>query len=460
MAMPFFQELVMQDNTSQVIHQFLNLEKEARSAQSLRELSFVMSNLTKRLLPFSQAFVWKKSIQGYSVESISAISNVNHKSPYIVWLEKVLIPRIAKLNLGYNTPLLTPDACPDIDEMVWQEHINGHLMVFQFRALSSGETIAGICFISSMTWSEVQLGIAQDLIEHYHHCWQRLLHQQKEKRFKRFLSKQKINRLKIAIVVTIFASFFIPVQQTVLAPAEVSAKDPHIVSASIEGIIQTIHVQPNQMVSKGQILFSLDPISLINSLKQAQKELSVTEEKYRRAFQHAYTDPKSKAELAVLKSEVEKAQNELTYRKALLERSHVKAQFDGIVIFSSPKDWLGKPIQVGQQVMLLTQENNKLLEVDIPQSDMIEITPNSQVKFFPDISPLSPIKAKVRYASFIASSSAQGELNYYVACEFEPGFKIPRFGAHGSAKIYGQDISLFFYLFRRPIIYIQSLMGI
>lgn len=137
-----------------------------------------------------------------------------------------------------------------------------------------------------------------------------------------------------------------------------------------------------------------------------------------------------------------------------------RAPEDGIIIFSAPKDWLGKPIKVGEQVMLLASEDQKKLDIEIPQSDMIQIKPGDNIKFYPDINPLHALYAKVNYASFVAVPANDNKLKYYVSATFDPDQTIPRYGSHGTAKLYGNRVSLFFYLFKRPIIWLQSMVGI
>ena len=89
----------------------------------------------------------------------------------------------------------------------------------------------------------------------------------------------------------------IPVRQTVLAPAEIAAEDPGVVSASLNGVIEKIYVKPNQQVKQGQKLFSLDEIVLQNDFEESMKTLDVTREKYRRAYQHAYVKKENKAQI-------------------------------------------------------------------------------------------------------------------------------------------------------------------
>jgi multidrug resistance efflux pump len=442
-----------------LIHEFLLLEKEARNAADLKELSFVICNLTKRVFPFEQMVLWQKTKTGFRVFSISAIANIYHKSPYIHWLEHSFLPWLAPKTTDELHSINASDATEQLSKE-WLSYMPSKLLSFSFQALKNHSDSAGVIIFISSPWATSQTTIANELFKHYQHCWQRLL-QKEKKSFLDYMALQKRKNLyKVLAGMAFLCLFFIPIQQTVITSAKISPKNPIMISASIPGVINEIHVEPNQHVDKGQILFSLDNITLQNQVEQAQKAKSIAKERYRRAYQHAYTDPESKAELAILRAEVIKAENELNYREDILERSQIRALRSGIIIFSAPKYWLGKPIQIGEQVMLLAEEGQKQLDAEVPQQDMVDISKGNKVKFFPNIDPLHAINAHVNYASYVAHQDPEGELTYHISCYFSDPQQLPRFGSQGSAKIYAGNVSLFFYLFRRPLIFIQSLVGI
>ncbi len=55
---------------------------------------------------------------------------------------------------------------------------------------------------------------------------------------------------------------FLPVRLSVLAPLEVDAKNPYVVTSAINGVIEEVKVFPNDKVSKEELLailkYSLD----------------------------------------------------------------------------------------------------------------------------------------------------------------------------------------------------------
>lgn len=325
-----------------IIFTFLQLEKEVRAAKDIRSLAFIISNLSKRLLPYTQAIVWQKKSLGIDITAVSATSAINKKSPYIVWLQKVFVPWILvvsdhkedhreviilnKKNLPQKN--LTASMISD-----WETYLADNVMLCHFKNLITSDIEAGVIFINEGTvWTEAQVQLANELRQLYEHAWYALTTRTQK-------SWQKIelanvwnmpNRQPIILIcfLLVIIVLLIPVRQTVLASAKVAPENPILVTPSLEGIIQSVNVEPNQTVRKNQILFVLDKITLENKYQQAQKALVVAEEKYRRAYQDAYNNPKSKEELSVLQEGVEKAKNELTYAKELLERSDIRAPSD------------------------------------------------------------------------------------------------------------------------------------
>lgn len=133
---------------------------------------------------------------------------------------------------------------------------------------------------------------------------------------------------------------------------------------------------------------------------------------------------------------------------------------DGIVIYSAPKDWLGKPVSVGERVMLIADPNNKKLDIELPVNDAINVSPGTRVKFYLNVDPLNPLDAKLRYVSYSAEETPGGDLAYHLKADFLKDQKIPRIGLKGTAKVYGERVSLFYYLFWRPIAWLRQTLGI
>jgi hypothetical protein len=65
-------------------------------------------------------------------------------------------------------------------------------------------------------------------------------------------SKNRWRRKSILALAALVLAGALPVHLTVLAPGELVAAQPVVLRAPLDGVIDKVHVQPNQMVRKGQ----------------------------------------------------------------------------------------------------------------------------------------------------------------------------------------------------------------
>ena len=233
-----------------------------------------------------------------------------------------------------------------------------------------------------------------------------------------------------------------------------------IVSAPIDGVVRELIKNPNTRVAKGESLLLFEDTSFRNEVAIAKKALSVTQAELRKASQAAFGDNKSKSEIAILKSHVELRQSELDYANDLLSRVEVKAEQRGLLIYADKDDWKGRPVRVGEKIMEIANPSSIKLKIELAVSDAILIEQNADVEVFLDIAPLNSMPAKITHTSYKADVTANEVLAYKLDAEFSEEIPELRIGLQGTAKIYGEKVSLFFYLFRRPISALRQLIGL
>ena len=103
--------------------------------------------------------------------------------------------------------------------------------------------------------------------------------------------------------ILILLGLAIPVPVTTLAPAEIMAKDPFIITTPIDGVIETIHIKPGTMVEKGAVLATLNDTAYRNEYLLASEEKLVASARYRQASLTSFIDENAKRELAVASAE-------------------------------------------------------------------------------------------------------------------------------------------------------------
>lgn len=251
----------------------------------------------------------------------------------------------------------------------------------------------------------------------------------------------------------------LPIQHSTLGPVRVIAKDPWIVSAPIDGVIASIPVEPNQMVSPGITLFRYEDTNYRNDYAVAEQTLLVTEAELKKATQSAFQDEKSKAEVALLKARVDLAVIKRDYAKEMLDHLHVITEQEGFLLFGDKSEMIGRPVVVGERLMEIAEIGKFMFRIDLPVESNIHFSPGAAAKIYLDIDPLNSINATITQIGFRAEVMPGDILVYRIEAESAEKVEHLRIGWQGTAKIYGDSVSLFFYLFRRPLAAARQYLG-
>ena len=119
-----------------------------------------------------------------------------------------------------------------------------------------------------------------------------------------------------------------------------------------------------------------------------------------------------------------------------------------------------RPVVAGEKIMQIADPAKVELEIMLPISDAINLEPGAETVFFLNIDPQTPLGARVRWSSFRATATAEGFLAFRLKAEFVDGESPPRIGLRGTAKVFGDETSIFFFLFRRPLAKARQWLGL
>ena len=100
------------------------------------------------------------------------------------------------------------------------------------------------------------------------------------------------------------------------------------------------------------------------------------------------------------------------------------------------------------------------LRIDLPVADAIQLAPGTRVALFLDVAPLELVSAQLAQASYEAAPTPDDVLAYRVYADFPQGTPAQRPGLKGTAKLYGADVPLALYLFRRPLSAARQWLGL
>jgi hypothetical protein len=337
----------------------------------------------------------------------------------------------------------------------WSEWLPAHGLLLPL-VIEPGRTLGVLLLAREQPWNEGEAHLLQELGDGYAYAWAGFIGRRRSLAARLWGGRRF---LKLAAAAALIGSMWLPITLSALAPSEVVAFEPTVVRAPLDGVVDHFDVQPNEPVSQGQKLLELDPRAIANKLEVANKALAVSEAEYRQAAQSAVFDDKSRAQLAVLKGKMDQRRSEVTYAQSLLSRIHVTASRSGLAIFEDPNDWIGKPVTIGERLLDIADPSQAELEIWLPVADAITLKPGAAAEFFLNVAPNAPLGAKLRQASYEATLGPGNVLGYRLKATLDDAAHPPRIGLRGTAKIYGEKVTLFYYLARRPLASVRQLVG-
>lgn len=441
---------------SAAIYTLLQVEGNIRAVQTQQELQFFIVNETRRLVPYQQAVFLSPPIpstQIFQVRAASSVPMVDRTAPLMQWTER-LIEGLRKTATGPDICRLTEADCPAELRSDWKEFTRGYGFWCPLKH-PGGKILGGLWLTRDQPWTDYEGPILQRLSEAYAYAWH-AVSPLNRRRWRWELSRITTWILAVAIL----GALAIPVPMSTLAPAKIVAKNPLIVSAPIEGVIAAILVLPNTLVSEGQVLFTFENTTFRSEYEVAERNLDVAMAQYRRAAQGALVEAEQKANVPLLKAEVELRETERNYARERLAKVEVKAEQAGLLLYSDKSDWIGKPVVIGQRIMELANPQQLEVRIDLPVEDAIVLREGASATLFLNANPFSSVPATISHASYHAEVLPNNILAYRVTAQFDRGTSEFRIGWQGNAKIYGEQVTLFTYLFRRPISAIRPWIGL
>lgn len=432
----------------------LHVEERAFTAANAEELGFTIVNETSAVAPFRQAALFRvQATGGLKLTQASGLVTITEDTPYAVWLTRLAA------SLPQEPHLQTLDLAAAADQFTdgWQEWLPEFLLVVHLRT-AEGERMGVVLYARDEPWQVHETALLQRLHRSYAYCLHALTRSANPwpARLAALRQKKWIKRIALGIGVAIL----IPVKLSALAPAEVVALTATAVAAPQDGVVGTFYVRPSAQVKTGDKLFSLDDRGIESRREVAERALAIARADLLVAQQRAFDDQKSKGELAAAQGRVKEKEAELELVEGTLERVLVRAPGDGIVVFSDPNDWIGRPVQTGERIMQLADPRDAGVLVWLPVADAINLEPGAAIRLFLHTQPLSPLSASLLETSYQPVMSPAGVSSYRVRGQLEENDARARIGLRGTARVSGSWTILGYYVFRRPIAAFREWTGL
>ncbi len=192
--------------------------------------------------------------------------------------------------------------------------------------------------------------------------------------------------------VVVFAAvmLLVPVPYSVSAPAKLEGALQRVLVAASDGFIQQTSVRPGDRVKEGQLLAELVQHDLQLERSKRESEFSQHASTYSAAFARA-----DRASLMVSQAKMNEARAQLDLVEKQLERTQIRAPFDGVIISGDLTQTLGAPVQRGAVLMTLAPAERYRLIIEVDERDVRDVVPGAAGRVALAAMPQSPLAFRV-----------------------------------------------------------------
>ena len=430
---------------------FIQFEREIRAASNIAGLGFIACNYLRKLIDYDVALLLlAKNGMKQKVNNISGVSDFDPRSPLVNVCELLCNHREVPVD---NVRVHLGDTLPDNVAQRFND-----IQLSQLATVGLVESDATLVLTREKPWQKHELQLLQQVGEVLGHAISAFSAKQKNSLVKKLLPGVKPDWRWAVCAIALLS--VVPVPQSIIANAEVTARSPDVVAAGLNGVIEEILVRPNETVSKGQVLIRFDDTDLTHRKNTLQQELALAEERLRKAKQKTLNSTAERSEFAELASQIELKQLELNYVNESIARLELRADTDGVALYSRQQDWMGRSVATGEKIMEIASANDNQFEIWVAANDSIDLGEGGKIKFFPDARPLQSVTGSVDSVGFFASRADTEEFAYRVVAEPSDNEKSLRLGMKGTARLYGDKVSLAYHVLRKPISAIRKNVGV
>lgn len=430
----------------------LRYAAELVAAGSAAEAAFVAVNRLGEVLPFRLAVLLQPDpVRHARVAAVSHLYEVDENAPFAQWLG-----RMVRHHGDRRLALLTAADVPADLAAEWGEWLPEQVALCRLQTPAgalTGWLVVGFEEVPD-EGAQAMLQLAAHQVALVLGTWQN----------RRWLTLARVRgaftrKVQIGVAAAVLLAALLPVRLSALAPAEVTPLVPAAIAAPTEGVLARFHVAPNTLVKAGDLIASMDDTVLRNRHAVALKGLEIARAEFARAGGKAFGDDQSRADLLTLKARVDEKQAEVAYTEDLLQRIQLRAPAAGLVIYTSPDEWIGRSLVTGERIASVADPARAGLTLHLAAEDAISVAAGADVRFFQNVAPLSALDARLTQVGYEAEQTVDAGLAYVLRAEFTPGTELPRLGLRGTAKVYGSYVPLGYYLLRRPLGALRRLVG-
>ncbi len=445
---PFFLQ-----KSLQTLGKINSLILKAGDQPEIVALEFFILNETAGLLPYDRAALF--SPEGTSLLGVSGTSDPDCNSHFsdlrkrvlrdLGRIEKPVILQESEFNAAENFQLCREE--------------NGGTSILLLPLVYQNECVAFLWLErwQGRKWVAAEMVLLGSLCDGYAKFW----HWIARKRPSLIsLVRSKITKKRLIISGVVFAVLLLfPLPLRVAAPCEIVPENPVGITTRIDGVIDKVLVRPGDQVKSGDILARFDQNVIAEELKEARQQAAMYEKQLLRIHAEAFKNPSSKGALAITMAQLEQAKARLELAVFYSRQSTVLAPTGGTVVMGDPHEWEGRPVRVGERLMLLVDPQQSKVRIELPQDDVVDFPEDAAVRVLLNARSADTGNAVLSYVANHAQADNTGKVYFMAEAKWQKGKPSVRMGLRGTAVVYGNTVPLGYVLIRKPLVWLRNVAG-
>jgi len=220
-----------------------------------------------------------------------------------------------------------------------------------------------------------------------------------------------------------------PFKYHVSAPAKLEGVVQRVLTAPADGYLHQVYVRPGDQVTAGQILAELADQDMQVELRGLEAELAQQQNALVSA--QARSD---RTEFSISQGRAEAARARLELLQQQIERSHLRAPFDGVVIKGDLSQSIGAPVERGAELITLAPSTGYRVMIEAEESEVADLKAGQTGRLVLAALPSQVMAVRVERITPLASSE-NGQHFFAVYATLAGSQPALRPGMQGFAKI-------------------------
>lgn len=219
-----------------------------------------------------------------------------------------------------------------------------------------------------------------------------------------------------------------PTPYRVVAGARVEGEVQRVLAAPVDGFVRTVGARPGDAVTAGQVIVQLEDQDLTLEREKWASEIAKLDKQYRDALSKEEAAP-----IVIAASRLDEARAQLALAQRQVERTALRAPFDGVLISGDLSQSIGMPVKRGQELVTLATDHAFRIVAEVDEQDIAALRPGqpAQVLFAALPQPLPFTVARIAPVA----TTAEGRNVFEVEGSGAAGADSLRPGLRGVAKI-------------------------